>query len=164
MRKTAISVALLLVALGLGGCSTRPREFVAQYSPPPGAEQAFAIDFETCRTLVRAGHRANFKQAAASGAVGAGAGFGTAVAVAPLSLAGGAGATAAAAAIPIIGIGIGFGMSRLIRSSRETKYKAALGNCLGEYGHSVQKWSVAKKRKEGDDRVAVADASPAEAK
>lgn len=147
MQKSAAICLFAIAAGGLVSCSTKPRNFVAQFDAPPVERAAYETDFALCEKLVRAGYRSDFKQAAASGVVGAGAGFGTAVAVAPIGLAGGAGATAAAAAIPFVGIGVAFGMSRVIRSGREKQFKSAMSGCLAEYGYSVQGWELAKKRK-----------------
>ena len=149
------------------GCSTRPRNFTAELSAPVPDRAAFEDDFRTCQTLVRQGHKSNFKGAAASalatgvGTVGAGAAMASAGLVGITS---GGGAVVAAAAMPVVGVFLGFGVSRMIRSGKERKYKRAMDTCLDEYGYGVSRWSTVKK-KDDAAKIAAAKASirPSEA-
>jgi cell division septation protein DedD len=146
----------LAVVVLIGGCSTRPREFRAKLATPAPDQPAFERDLQICQVLVRKGVRGNFAQTAAQLGVGAavGTGVGAAVTTAALSSAGtgisslgniaAAPAAGAAAAFIVAPLAI-FGVSRVIRSGREKKYKAALGTCLTEYGYTASGWEKQKK-------------------
>ena len=148
--------ALVGVAMLASGCSTRPRNFTAELSAPVVDRMAFEGDFRTCQTLVRQGHKSNFKGAAASalatgvGTVGAGAAMASAGLVGITSS---GGAALATAAMPLVGVFLGFGVSRMIRSGKEGKFKRAMDACLDEYGYGVSRWSAVKKR---DDAAKIA--------
>ena len=149
-------LATAAAAMLATGCSTRPRNFTAELSAPVPDRAAFEGDFRTCQTLVRQGHKSNFKGAAASalatgvGTVGAGAAMASAGLVGITS---GGGAVVAAAAMPVVGVFLGFGVSRMIRSGKEGKYKRAMNTCLDEYGYGVSRWSTVKKK---DDAAKIA--------
>ncbi len=142
---------LALIAMLVSGCSTRPRPFVATLAAPAASETAYQSDLETCRTLVRKGVKTGFKDAAVITGVGVAGAAGAGAAVTGAGLVGigtsGGAAAAATAGLLIVPLGLGFGVSRLIRSGREKKYKAAMGNCLAEHGYSVSAWTPAKKVK-----------------
>ena len=160
-------LATAAAAMLASGCSTRPRNFTAELSAPVPDRAAFEDDFRTCQTLVRQGHKSNFKGAAASAlATGVGT-VGTGAAMASAGLVGitsGGGAVVAAAAMPVVGVFLGFGVSRMIRSGKERKYKRAMDTCLDEYGYGVSRWSTVKK-KDDAAKIAAAKASirPSEA-
>lgn len=144
MRKSHVILALAIMAVTTSGCSTRPRSFAASVGTPVADRVAFESDYRTCQQLVAAGHKSNFKGAAAT-ALTTGVGtVGTGAAIAGLGMGGvniGTGAVSASfAAMPVIGILAGFGVSRAIRGGRERKFKRDMGNCLGEYGYSVDSW------------------------
>ena len=159
-------LATAAAAMLATGCSTRPRNFTAELSAPVPDRAAFEDDFRTCQTLVRQGHKSNFKGAAASalatgvGTVGAGAAMASAGLVGITS----GGGALAAAAMPVVGVFLGFGVSRMIRSGKERKYKRAMDTCLDEYGYGVSRWSTVKK-KDDAAKIAAAKASirPSEA-
>lgn len=154
-------LATAAAAMLASGCSTRPRNFTAELSASVPDRAAFEGEFRTCQTLVRQGHKSNFKGAAATvlatgaGTVGAGAAMASAGLVGITSS---GGAYAAAAAMPVVGVFLGFGVSRIIRSSKEGKYKRAMDACLSEYGYSVGKWAKVNK-KDDAARIAAAKAS-----
>lgn len=139
------------------GCSSRPREFRAKLATSAATPDRFEQDLTLCQVLVRKGVRGNFKTTAAQ--VGTGAVVGTLGAAAVGTIAAssaasagsgfnilaGSGIGAASTALPIIGTAAAFGMSRIIRSGREKKYKAALGMCMTEYGYAVEGWEVQKR-------------------
>jgi hypothetical protein len=149
---------LMVSALLLGGCSTRPRYFVATINPPVSSTVTFDNDMALCRELVGRGYKSNFKAQAAAiglgtvaGTVVVGAAQAAAINATISGLATGTGSTAGASALavaaPVIGIAVGFGVSRIIRSGREKKLKKTLSNCLTEYGYTVEKWTPAKRPK-----------------
>lgn len=144
MRKSSMIITLAVIATLGSGCSTRPRNFAASVNTPVADRMAFESDYRTCQQLVAAGHKSNFKGAAAT-ALTTGVGtIGTGAAIAGLGMGGvnvGTGAVSASfAAMPVIGILAGFGVSRAIRGGRERKFKRAMGDCLTEYGYSVDSW------------------------
>lgn len=153
-------VALSVTALLVSGCSTRPRQFAPTLKTPASDQAAYDRDYQTCQALVGKGYKSNFKATALKLGVGAAAGFAGAAAASAVAIASttptlatlglnttAAGIGAASIALPVIGIGVGFGVSRAIRSGREKRVKAALATCLGEYGHSVDSWTLVKKPK-----------------
>ena len=157
--RCAVAV-LAATALLIGGCSSRPRQFAPTLKTPASNQATYDKDYLTCRTLVGKGYKSDFKATALTLGIGTAAGLGGGLAVgavvistttptlATLGLnASAAGIGAASVAFPIIGIGVGFGVSRAIRSGREKRIKTALASCLGEYGHSVDGWTLVKKAK-----------------
>jgi hypothetical protein len=141
------------VALITGGCSSRPRYFVATLNPPAADQVIFEKDMATCRILVGRGYKSNFGAAAASLGAGSAAGIATtaaSIAAVDGGLIFGTATTASnvlAIAVLPVGILAGFGVSRAIRSGREKKVKTALTSCLSEYGHKVDEWTPAKRPK-----------------
>ncbi len=140
------------VALMMGGCSSRPRQFIATVNPPAVDEAAYQRDFQTCDTLARKGYKSGFKAAALSTAGGAAGAVGGSIVVGSGAVAlGSAGFTgslaAATVAFPIVGIAAGFGVSRAIRGGREKRLKRSVSSCLGEYGYTVDTWSRVIKPK-----------------
>ena len=146
------------IAIFGSGCSTRPRQFSAALKTPATDQNAYERDYQICQTLVGKGYKSNFKSTALKLGIGTAAGFAGGIAVGAVVAAAttptvgtlglnvvGAGAGAASIAFPVIGIGVGFGVSRAIRSGREKRVKAALATCLGEYGYSVDSWTLVKK-------------------
>lgn len=146
---------LLVGALALAGCSTRPRAFVPQLAAPPAAtapeptrlppEEAVA----KCQAMVAAGKRSDFGGTAAA----AGAGVATAYGAGLLAAGGGAaglteGIAAAAAGattmLLIAPVAI-YGISRAIRAGKEKEIKAATARCLLEHGYRVDTWARAPK-------------------
>jgi hypothetical protein len=140
-------LALLLgpIALGLEGCSTRPREFTATLAVPPRDAVAYEAAFARCRTLVAQARKSNFGANAASATLGTAAGtavattaVGPAVGASISSAVGGTGATVGGAVIgvaaPIFGVLVGFRFSRLLRSSNKERLQDRLVLCLSVTG------------------------------
>jgi hypothetical protein len=161
MAKRAV-VVIAIVTLA-SGCSTRPREFRANVVASPPVERNFDTDMRQCQVMVRKGIKKDFRRTAAQVVAGAGGGLvvGTAVAgvaaanATTLSGAFGA-ASAGGAAMSVGGPLIAFGVSRMIRTGREKKYRAALETCLGEYGYQVAGWEKQKKLTKAEIAAAVA--------
>ena len=161
MKIPHIMVSLSTVALVIGGCSSRPRQFTATINPPASDEAAYHRDFASCDILALKGYKSDFKALALSTAGGTAVGFGVGVAATSIAAtsaitAGGiggigtglaAGVTAGTGALLIVGLPVGFGISRAIRGGREKRLKRSLSACLGEYGYTVADWSRVKKPK-----------------
>lgn len=149
------------VALMMGGCSSRPRQFIATVNPPASDEAAYQRDFATCDILARKGYKSGFKALALSTAGGTAIGYGVGVGASSIAAAsavtgGGigvigngiaAGATAGVGALIIVGLPVGFGISRAIRGGREKRLKRTISSCLTEYGYTVADWTRVKKPK-----------------
>lgn len=154
MNISRMMASLCALALVVGGCSSRPRQFVATVNPPAADEAVYKRDFTTCDTLARKGYKSDFKAVALS-TVGAAAGsVAGAVSVGTAAVAvGNAGfvgsLSAATVAFPIVGLAAGFGVSRAIRGGREKRLKRAVATCLSEYGYTVDTWSRVIKPKKG---------------
>ncbi len=145
-------ISLSAVALVIGGCSSRPRQFIATVNPPAADEASYQRDFATCDTLARKGYKSGFKAAALSAAGGAAGAVGGSIVVGSGAVAlGSAGFTgslaAATVAFPILGLAAGLGVSRAIRGGREKRLKKTISSCLTEYGYTVAEWTRVKKPK-----------------
>jgi len=147
-RRTAV---LLIAALSLSACSSRPREFSPTLAAVPADSAKYAADYQTCRTMVAEGQRSGFGARVASGGVGVVGGIGLGAA-----LAGGGGGTmvgamaaAATAAMmaPVIGIAGAWGVAKRSKNRKEKEVKAATAVCLSELGYTVDSWKVDKHQK-----------------
>lgn len=160
MNISRMMASLCALALVVGGCSSRPRQFIATLNPPAADETAYQRDFATCDTLARRGYKSGFKSAALSTvggtAVGVAAGFGAAgiAAASTSATAGGIGGALNAAVLPgavgaaaffAVILPAGFGISRAIRGGREKRLKKNISSCLSEYGYTVAEWTRVKK-------------------
>jgi hypothetical protein len=157
------AVTVIAIFALVGGCSTRPREFRADIAASPPEARNFDADMRQCQVMVRQGVKKDFKRTAAQVALGTGGGIAIGGAVASAAaanattLSGAFGAMGAgAAAMTVAGPLIGFGVSRMIRTGREKKYRAALEACLGEYGYQVAGWKKQKKLTKAEIADAVA--------
>ena len=146
---------LLMPALVLAGCSSKPREFRPTLAAPaagaPSAD-ASALDaaYEECRQLLVDG-KLDSSGRLASGAVGVAAGGATmaagAAAATSAGLYGGmAVASATIVLIPVALIGGAFGMSRVKRSNKEKAIQQVMTGCLAERGYTVAGWTKAGKK------------------
>ena len=149
--KSSQAEALLIAAVSLSACSSRPREFAPTLAAVPADPAKYAADYQTCRTMVAEGQRSGFGARVASGGVGTVAGIGLGAA-----LAGGGGGTmvgamaaAATAAMmaPVIGIAGAWGMAKRSKNKKEREVKEATSLCLSELGYTVDSWKVAKDQK-----------------
>jgi len=145
-RTVACTIA---IALTLGSCSSRPREFNPTFAAPVANQSAFDRDFATCKQLLVAG---KLDASGRSGSAGAGAAAGatTAVAGGALATAGGYAGLAAASAtivlLPFAIVGGAWGMAKMKRAKKERAIKAAMTGCLQERGYQVAGWSNAAKK------------------
>ena len=164
MKPNASLAAFTCATMVLSGCSTRPREFSPTLAVPTATAATAQETFNKCRTLALGGVRSGFAGRVASGVGGAAVGFGVGTAVAPVvasAVAPGflgtnavaAGVTAGTATLLVIGPLVGFGISRVIRSGREKKLKAAMASCMTEFGYDVDGWSKSKRPKKRDPQI-----------
>jgi hypothetical protein len=145
-RTVAYTVAIALI---LGGCSSRPREFNPTLAAPVANQSAFDADYATCKQLLVAG-KLDAKGRGSSAGAGAAAGATTAVAGGALASAGGYAGLAAASAtvvlLPFAIVGGAWGMAKMKRARKERAIKAAMTGCLQERGYEVAGWSKAAKK------------------
>lgn len=143
--------AVLILALSLSACSSRPREFAPSLAAAPADQSKFEADYLTCRTMVAEGQRSGFGARLASGGVGVAAGAGVGVAMAGGTYGTMAGAAAAASAtlvlMPVVGVLGAWGLAKAKKSKKERELKQALGTCLSELGYTVEDWKVDKSQK-----------------
>ena len=147
MRKFVFAVAAAAVVLG--GCSSRPREFVPTLTA--AADQAqFDAAYVQCQQLLVAGKLDSSGRSSSAGA-GAAAGAATAAAGGTAAAAAGgyAGLAAASATVvllPFASLGGAWGMSRMKRAKKEAAIKTAMTGCLAERGYQVAGWSKAVEK------------------
>jgi hypothetical protein len=157
MRKTfqtrgaRCKAVMLLAALSLSACSSRPREFAPALAAAPADANQFDADYEKCRTLVANGQRSGFGSRLASGGVGAAAGAGVGMAMAGGTYSTVAGAMAAAGAtlvlMPVVALASAWGVAKRSKLKKEKSIKSATGLCLAEHGYAVAGWERAKNQK-----------------
>ena len=143
-------VYLLIPALALSACSSKPREFRPTLAAAPANPTELDSAYAECRTLLVEG-KLDSSGRVASGAAGVAAGGATmAAGAAAASSAGLYGGMALASAtvvlIPVALIGGAFGMSRIKRGQKEKAIKAAMSGCLEERGFVVAGWTKAGKK------------------
>jgi hypothetical protein len=142
---------ILLTALSLTACSSRPREFAPTLAAAPADAAAFEADYEKCRILVANGQRSGFGARLASGGAGVAAGAGVGMAMAGGTYSTVAGAMAAASAtlvlMPVVAVASAWGVAKRSKLRKEKAIKAATSLCLEEHGYSVAGWKRAKDQK-----------------
>ena len=141
---------LLVPALVLPSCSSRPREFTPTLAAPAANPSDLDAAYAECRQLLVAG-KLDSSGRVGSGAAGAAAGATTAaVGAAAASSAGLYGGMAIASAtvvlLPVALIGGAFDRSRIKRGKKERAIKAAMSGCLAERGFTVAGWTKAGKQ------------------
>jgi hypothetical protein len=149
MKSTQI-MPLLMAALAVQACSSRPREFSPKLAAAPADEAAYQLAYSDCRAQLAAG-KLNRSDALASGGVGAAAGAATGVAGA--AAAGSAtgfmgglavmGATIVAA--PVVAVVGAWGSAKSRKLKKEKATKEATARCLAERGYQVADWKRAKR-------------------
>jgi hypothetical protein len=158
---------LLLAALSVTACSSRPREFAPALAAAPVDAGRFETDYENCRVLVANGQRSGFGSRLASGGAGVAAGAGVGMAMAGGTYSTVAGAMAAAGAtlvlMPVVALASAWGVAKRSKHKKEKAIKQATGLCLAEHGYEVAGWERAKhqkrikpSRKPADDGIGTA--------
>ena len=144
MNRTIV-ICMMLPALTLQACSSRPREFTPMLAAPTTNQAEFDAIYATCQQLLVAG---KLDSNGRSGSAGAGAAAGAATAAAggtaAAAVGGYAGLAAASATIvllPFAIVGGAWGMSRMKRAKKERAIKTAMEGCLMERGYQVAGWS-----------------------
>lgn len=149
-RGVALAVAC---AVGVAGCSSKPRNFAPMLAAPPADAEAYEARWLDCREQVAQAtdQRANRGVSAAGGvAAGAGAGVATGAAVSGATYGTMAAAAAAAAAalavVPVAGLAGAWGISKMKKTKKERAIKAATAECLARSGYAVERWRVLSKK------------------
>ena len=147
-----VLVTVTAAAVLLAGCSSKPRNFAPVLGAAPTDAKLYEAQWLTCREQVAMQTKSGSGRAAsAAGGVAAGAAGATAVGAATAgTYATYAGAAAAIGATmiaaPIALIGGAWGISKIKKTKKERRIKAATADCLSKAGYAVQDWRVMKKR------------------
>jgi uncharacterized protein YcfJ len=154
--KSGQTAVLLVAALSLSACSSRPREFAPTLNAVPADSAKYEADYQACRTMVAEGQRSGFGARVASGGVGVAAGVGLGAALAGGTGGTALGAMAAASATlvmaPFIGVASAWGLAKRSKNKKEREVKEATSLCLSELGYTVAGWKVAKDQKRIEPR------------
>ena len=148
--------AAVAIALVIGACSSRPREFQPRTAVAPSAENQakFSADVSECRDLLVAGKLDSRGRLASAGA-GAAAGAATAVGGAALASSAGlytgmAVASATVVLLPFAAVGGAWMMANAKRSKKEKAIRAVMAGCLTERGHTIVGWQKTGKKMKVD--------------
>ncbi|HET7709783.1 MAG TPA: hypothetical protein VFK50_09665 [Sphingomicrobium sp.] len=157
MRKVRGAGAAVAIALVIGACSSRPREFRPNLAaaPPSAEEQAkFDSDVKQCHQLLVAGKLDSEGRLASAGA---GAAAGAATMAGGAALASGAGlyggmavASATVVLIPFAAVGGAWMMANAKRSKKEKIIQKAMAGCLTERGHTIVGWEKTGRKMKVD--------------
>jgi hypothetical protein len=149
---------LVIAAVTVTSCSSRPREFTAELKAPAADEAQFAQTHETCRVQVAQGKRSGFGGQLASGAAGTAAAVGTGAAIVgsagPGMFAGAAAGAMAVMVMPVVGIGAAWGLAKAKKAKKERDVKQAMALCLSENGYAVDDWKKASRQERKARRAA----------
>ena len=140
---------LLLPALALSACSSRPREFRPTLAAPPANPSELDAAYAECRQLMVEG-KLDSEGRVASGAAGVAATGATmaagAAAASSAGLMGGAAiASATVVLLPVALIGGAIGMAKIKRAKKEKAIQKVMTGCLAERGYTVAGWTKAGK-------------------
>ena len=146
-------VLLLIGAVSLAGCSSRPRNFAPDLGAAPVDQDTYEAHWLECRARVaaitdkRSGRLTSAGSGAAAG-LGAGVAAGAATSGATYGTVGAAAAAGAAmiAVVPIFGLAGAWGISKIKKTKKERAIKRTTANCMAEAGYSIDKWRVMSKR------------------
>jgi hypothetical protein len=149
MKSTQI-MPLLMAALAVQACSSRPRQFSPTLQAAPADEAAYQLAYSDCQAQLAAG-KLNRSDALASGGVGAAAGaatgaVGAAAATTATGYMGGLavmGATIVAA--PVVAVVGAWGLAKSKKLKKEKAIQSATAQCLGERGYQVADWERVKR-------------------
>jgi len=148
--KSIKTMPLLMAALAVQACSSRPREFSPTLQAAPADEAAYKLAYTDCRTQVASG-KLYRRDTLASGGVGAAAGVATgAVGAAAASsatgfLTGAAVLGATIMATPVVAVVGAWGAAKSRKLKKERAMQEAIAQCLGERGYQVAGWVRAKR-------------------
>lgn len=157
-----------MCAIALGGCSSRPRNFAPVLAAAPADARAYENHWLDCREQVAvATAKGSGRLASAGGGAVAGAGAGLAASAAAsgatYSTIGAAAAAGAVmiATVPVFGLAGAWGISKIKKTKKERRIKAATAECMARNGYSVEKWRVMSKREVRALDAAQRDLDPA---
>ena len=152
-RRVSATVAMALV---VGACSSRPREFRPYMSAAPSTENQakFDADARECRELLVAGKLDSSGKLASAGA-GAAAGAATAVGGAALASSAGlyggmAVASATVVLLPFAAVGGAWMMAKAKRTKKEKAIQRVMAGCLADRGHAILGWKKTGKKMKVD--------------
>ena len=156
-----IVAGLLLPALALTACSSRPREFKPTLASPAANPSELDAAYAECRQLMVEG-KLDSEGRLASGAAGVAATGATmaagAAAATSAGLMGGAAiASATVVLLPFALVGGAVGMAKIKRAKKEQAIQRVMTGCLAERGYTVAGWTKAGKAPK-----VIAAGSPAE--
>lgn len=138
------------MALTVGACSSRPREFAPRLAAPASSPDGFDAALAECDGLRIAGKldsEGRLASAGAGAAAGAGlAAAGSAAAVAAGGYAGMAVVAATVVLLPVALVGGAWGMSKMKRAKKEKAIKTVMAGCLKERGYVVAGWDKTGKK------------------
>jgi len=148
--RTRHSVTILIAALSLQACSSRPREFTPALVAAPADRNGFEAAFSECRQLMADG-KLNSDGQLASGGAGAAAGAATAaVGGTAAAVAGGYGGLAVASAtvvlLPFAAVAGAWRMAKVRKNKKEKAFQQAMAGCLGERQYPVLGWEPASRK------------------
>ncbi len=141
---------LLMAALAVQACSSRPREFSPTLQAAPADQAAYLLAYQDCRAQIAAG-KLSRDNVLASGGAGAAAGVatgavGAAAAGSTTSFVGGmaaAGATIIAA--PVVAVIGAWGLAKSKKLKKERAIQQAIAQCLDGRGYQVADWVRPKR-------------------
>jgi len=149
MKSTHI-MPLLMAALAVQACSSRPRQFAPTLQAAPVDEAAYRLAYSECEAQVASGKLIR-RDALASGGVGAAAGVATgAVGAAAASsatgfLTGAAVLGATIVAAPVVAVVGAWGAAKSKKLKKEKAIREMTGQCLAERGYQVADWERVKR-------------------
>ena len=147
----ALTVTVVIWALSLQACSSRPREFSPALATVPADQSSFQAAFSECRQLLADG-KLDTHGHLASGGAGAAAGVTTAaVGGTAAAVAGGwtglAVASATIVLLPFAAVGGAWRMAKSKKNKKEKAIQQAMAGCLTERGYPVIGWEPAPKKR-----------------
>jgi hypothetical protein len=149
MRKQVTAATAL--ALMLGACSSRPREFTPSLGVVPPDQAKFEAAYADCKQLFVTG---KLDRNGRLGSGGAGAAAGGAVGVAGTAAATSAGLyggmavmSATLVLMPVAIVGGAIGMAKIKRHKKEKAIQSVMAGCLLDRGYEVASWQKAPHRK-----------------
>ena len=142
--RVSLTAAVLVAALSLQGCSSRPREFRPALAAAPASQSSFEAAFAECNQLMMAGKLDANGQMASVGAGAAATVATAAVGAGAAATAGGLGAFAVASAtvilLPFAAVGGAWRMAKQRKNKKERAVQQAMAGCLIQRGYPVVGW------------------------
>jgi hypothetical protein len=156
--RVSLTAAVLVAALSLQGCSSRPREFRPALAAAPESQSSFEAAFAECNQLMAAGKLDANGQLASAG-VGAAATVATAaVGAGAAATAGGLGGFALASAtvvlLPFAAVGGAWRMAKTRKNKKERAVQQAMAGCLITRGYPVVGWEPMSSKEAAAARAA----------